>query len=285
MKNKNPSAYQKMFLVTPSVYQKLLTSIEEKDKISIEELNTKKDFKENKTISEKLLEKISGKDIGLQAEPNMLTPETEAIPQTQPILTREVVNEPPTEIFDEFYEPNVEILNENIQDVYKNPLNEPCPQDTDQGSIIPNLFYKPSIKNKVGKKTTQIDPLADQSNLRKLRSGKVTTDPYGFPCHMCNKKYTRKHDLKRHLESKTAHTNLTKTINQDHSNLNIENLDNEEKETFDYWDGGVNLDDTNAGENLLPKITPRKRGRPTKNKKSIAKVVQGNDQEFQTWNI
>ena len=33
MKNKNPSAYQKMFLVTPSVYQKLLTSIEEKDKI------------------------------------------------------------------------------------------------------------------------------------------------------------------------------------------------------------------------------------------------------------
>ena len=281
MKNKNPSAYQKMFLVTPSVYQKLLTSIEEKDKISIEELNTKKDFIENKTISEKLLQKISGKDIGLQAEPNMFTPETEAIPQTQPILTREVINEPANEILDQSIEPIVT----QPAEIYTNPLNEPCPQDTDQGSIIPNLFYKPSMQNKIGKKTIQIDALADQSNIRKLRSGKVTTDAFGFPCHMCNKKYTRKHDLKRHLESKTAHKNLKETANLDNSNLDNENLNNQEKETFDYWDDGLNLDDTNASENLLPKKIPRKRGRPTKNKKSISNVIQEPDQEFQTWNI
>ena len=32
-------AYQKMYLVTPGVYQKLLNCIEEKDKMSTEQLN------------------------------------------------------------------------------------------------------------------------------------------------------------------------------------------------------------------------------------------------------
>ena len=38
-KTKTESAYQKMLLVTPLVYQKLLNCIDEKDKVSTEELN------------------------------------------------------------------------------------------------------------------------------------------------------------------------------------------------------------------------------------------------------
>ena len=62
-KTKTESAYQKMLLVTPLVYQKLLNCIDEKDKVSTEELNIPTPGG-NKTPSEKIIEGISDIDVG-----------------------------------------------------------------------------------------------------------------------------------------------------------------------------------------------------------------------------
>jgi hypothetical protein len=288
MKNKSPSAYQKMFLVTPSVYQKLLSSIEEKDKVAVEELNMKKDLKEDKSISEKLLEKISGKDMGIQVGSDIPTAK-DTIPYANPTpIVDEFIPEVLPEIVPEqpIITQTIETPIQDVQNIYTNPLDEKCPQDTDQGSIIPDLFYKPSIKNKVGKKTSPIAALSDQSDLRKLRSGKVITNEAGFPCHICSKKYTRKHDLKRHLESKTAHKGFNQNINLDDS-VNKSDSENEEfHDTFDYWSDGKNLSESNTNETLLEPATPtpKKRGRP-KNISTTKPIATKNVTEFPTWTV
>lgn len=277
MKNKNISAYQKMFLVTPSVYQKLLNSIEEKDKVSIEQLNLKKDLKDSKTPSEKVLDKMSEKDI-VQVEPNISSIQMETPPLTTSAQTEEILRPPPS-ITDTPETSAVTPIN-NVPEIYTNPLNEPCPQETDQGSIIPNLFYKPSIKNKTPKKLNKVMVPEEQSEVRELRSGKVTL----FPCSVCGKKYTRNHDLKRHLDSKTAHKNFIVEKNLSVSEEN-QNSDNVMDESFEYWDKD-NIDTPNKPKLLIPKLTLKKKplGKPKNVKSNLTDSLQSAE-EFQTWTV
>jgi hypothetical protein len=69
------SAYSKMYLVTPSVYEKLLTVIDDKEKRVIEELNTPPETISDRP-SEKILQNLSNVDIGQTAETEMQPSET-----------------------------------------------------------------------------------------------------------------------------------------------------------------------------------------------------------------
>ena len=134
MKNKSPSAYQKMFLVTPSVYQKLLSSIEEKDKVAVEELNMKKDLKEDKSISEKFLEKISGKDMGIQVGSDIPTAK-DTIPYANPTpIVDEFIPEVLPEIVPEqpIITQTIETPIQDVQNIYPNftMLGANCTQYT-----------------------------------------------------------------------------------------------------------------------------------------------------------
>ena len=271
------SAYQKMYLVTPGVYQKLLNCIEDKDKMSTEQLNIPKVPPEIKTPSEAMVEEISNRDIGIQTIP----PQTENIemqfPETGEMGTQ-TINPPQTgEIGVQVGPETGEMATETdpipAQPMYtqtdriigpietpiqfpiqpQNPLREPCPQDTNEGGIIPSLFYKPSIRNRRPMKTLgkitkpqlqaalqnihqtllprQIvyqqpqrtlaiehfpEPILEQQTISKPRDLRQNilsvAGPSGFSCHICGHKYTRKHDLKRHLQSKTAHKNLQRNL-------------------------------------------------------------------------
>ena len=234
-KTKTESAYQKMLLVTPLVYQKLLNCINEKDKVSTEELNiTQQD--EVKSPSERIIGQISDQDIGIQ-------------PEVTPIITE---NKPQNVTFSDTE--NIPTQNMPFQEIipeeaYSNPLKNACPQDDDQGSIIPNLFYRPSFKTKRTRKPINLkqiqnkrgEPLAleynpnDFSDTRTLGEQDIRSTqnlstsfqpktlrqeqkefnikPSSFPCTICGHDFTRKHDLKRHMESRTVHRNL-KSINK-----------------------------------------------------------------------
>lgn len=251
-KIRTESAYQKMLLVTPMVYQKLLNCIDEKDKISTEELNAPKFDGNVKSVSEKLVEQISSKDMGIQVIPQIsskdtgiqvtpdstefgtqMIPETN-IPQMATVSTETDTSEiiPPTQT-----EPEI-----TSHEVSTNPLRTSCPQDTDQGSIIPTLFYRPSYKTKrVNKINPELqltptpleynpDPLMHTRPLqeqdirfakqlpsfspRSLGNKKTDFKIRGgiskskFPCSICGNTFTRKHDLKRHLASPTVHKNF-----------------------------------------------------------------------------
>ena len=313
MKNKNVSAYQEMYMITKGVYQKVLNCVQEKDKIATEQMNTNKPIQENKTISEKIIDNISAKDLGLSIEPPMTNiPTTTKMLSTEPVLeniaSQPVVTETET-ITPPISTETVEIAlpTETQQEVYSNPLREQCPQDTEQGSIIPNLFYKPSIKNKrIPKGSNQIITQPQIEIARELRSKSKLPTPIelagvkknSFPCSICGKTYTRNHDLKRHLESSTAHKNKNQVlqisnIEEPKPNLQLtQNIDDGLPPTwhappknFDLWN---NPNPSTSSENIY--ITPKikktvdkpKLGKPYNKKKSEGgdKSIQN---EFNTW--
>ena len=136
-KIRTESAYQKMLLVTPMVYQKLLNCIDEKDKISTEELNAPKFDGNVKSVSEKLVEQISSKETGIQVTPattefgTQMIPETN-IPQMVTVSTETDTSEiiPPYQGMPMSTQTEPEITSHEVS---TNPLRTSCPQDTDQG--------------------------------------------------------------------------------------------------------------------------------------------------------
>ena len=181
MKPKFQSAYQKMYLVTPGVYEKLKICIEENEKRATEKLNFPlPTVQEIKTPSEKILQQISSRDIGIQTQPETGELSTQTVnPQTGEISTQ-TINPQTGEIGTQVYpimstigtetetipsEPistQTEPVNVAIpistqtdiplptspepQQVYVNPLRQPCPQETEQGRIIPSILHQPRNK-------------------------------------------------------------------------------------------------------------------------------------------
>ena len=177
MKPKFQSAYQKMYLVTPGVYEKLKICIEENEKKATEKLNfPPPTIQEIKTPSEKILEQISSRDIGIQTQPETgeistqtINPQTgeistQTIPQTSEIGTQvyptmstvetETVPGQPISTQTDMPLPSIPISTQTDiplpmspePEVYVNPLREPCPQETEQGRIIPSILHRPRNK-------------------------------------------------------------------------------------------------------------------------------------------
>lgn len=82
MKPKQSSPYSKMYLVTPSVYEKLLTCLDEKEKRSVEEMNIEKDIPMEERPAEKYIEMLTKEELEPQSGPS-ITPELATVPEQQ----------------------------------------------------------------------------------------------------------------------------------------------------------------------------------------------------------
>ena len=133
-------------------------------------------IQEIKTPSEKILEQISSRDIGIQTQPETgeistqtINPQTgeistQTIPQTSEIGTQvyptmstvetETVPGQPISTQTDMPLPSIPISTQTDiplpmspePEVYVNPLREPCPQETEQGRIIPSILHRPRNK-------------------------------------------------------------------------------------------------------------------------------------------
>ena len=224
---KTLSAYTKMYLVTPSVYQKLLNCIEEKDKNSIENLNTDKTEGEIKTPSEQIVQKISNQDVGIQTvnetsnfgnqfNPNMGNVETQTIDTpTNQIFGSEYLQ-------DEFH-PEEQGGAMEIKETHTNPLKTPCQNNSNTNEdVMPNLVYRPSNpSNKI-----PTIPAISRKSLKK------------FMCEVCGKTFTRNHDLKRHLSTPAIHKYIKSANKQSNPTQFLQDEFHPEEpqsENFDTW--------------------------------------------------
>ena len=82
-----------------------------------------------------------------------------------------------------------------------------------------------------------------------------------FPCHICQSSFTRKNDLKRHLESPTVHKNLLRNPNLQIQNpkkvIQVQpppNLTPEiPKENFEFWENDIQ---PSTSQIVTPSIIP-----------------------------
>ena len=127
-----------MYMVTPSVYQKMLNCISDKDKIVTENLN--EPVKEDeKTTADKIVEGISHQDFSEQ--PQLVEPPN-IVEEQKP-----VVSNPTDAIFsnpnsDEYWEDDPQPLVGNYPPqelVYSNPLKTPCSQNYSEGQLAPSV--------------------------------------------------------------------------------------------------------------------------------------------------
>lgn len=87
--SKQVSVYSKMFLVTPSVYEKLLTCLDEKEKRLIEDMNIDKDIPVAERPAEKYIEMLTKEELEPQQQQSII-PEITAIPEQQ-IIKPEII--------------------------------------------------------------------------------------------------------------------------------------------------------------------------------------------------
>ena len=281
--------YSKMYMVTPSVYQKLLNCISDKDKMLTENLNlTEKE--DEKTTADKIVEGISHQDFSEQ--PQLV--ETPNIVEEQ----KPVVSNPTDAIFsnpnpDEYWEDDPQPLvgNPPQQLVYSNPLKTPCSQNYSEGQLVP-VVKQPTMamvdmNPRVVMRKSDIVNLNPKVSLKRLQFlspeimkkpaislAPVNTVPEipkkaSFQCNICFRNFTRLWDLKRHLKSSKVHGNLNlqpakpQVLDND---LTMEELNPPITESFDNWSAGT----TRSGKKFIPMDTSR----PTVRGKRSAKVAK-----------
>ena len=149
MKKSSISTYSRMYLVTPTVYEKLLTCIDEKDKKVTENLNvskSKKDRPSDDVIHELNIESFNEpREVEFQAEPEEMF-EGEG----------EVENEGPPPQSDIIYQSETPDQPGDIDMPQNDPtemssaktLESPCVLSSERGEVIPQggLIYRPKQK-------------------------------------------------------------------------------------------------------------------------------------------
>jgi len=149
MKKSSISTYSRMYLVTPTVYEKLLTCIDEKDKKVTENLNvskSKKDRPSDDVIQELNIESFNEpREVEFQAEPEEMF-EGEG----------EVENEGPPPQSDIIYQSETPDQPGDIDMPQNDPtemssaktLESPCVLSSERGEVIPQggLIYRPKQK-------------------------------------------------------------------------------------------------------------------------------------------
>ncbi len=157
------SPYSKMYLVTPGVYDKLLTCLDEKDKKSTELLNIEKEREDRP--GEKVIEDITTGDFEPQPmeaitpveeqQPQVeefIPPTPEVFGQEQQVQPQDIIEE--GEITETMQVPpgEPEILQQQQE---PNPLRTPCAIPTDPNQVIKPPLFVPSIVKRGVKRTIQ----------------------------------------------------------------------------------------------------------------------------------
>ena len=257
MKN---STYSKMYLVVPSVYDKVLKCIDEKDKKTLEQLNIDKDEIIIRP-SEKYFEDIVSKELQ-ENDPKI----------DQPKSTK-FINQIPEQTFGS---DNPEFEQEEINIETNNPLKTDCPDVQDQ--FIPQVFTdlkkthisKPKI-TPVNKKQEQMQNIQKKEIIPQVKLTRAFKNvPRNFVCNFCSKPFKSTYHLNRHIKSvhkdlldKPAQSQLIDVIDEpiiiNHNNP-IEKQKVINKEEFPNWQEqplgqakGKKRTSTEAKINYLPK--------------------------------
>jgi hypothetical protein len=213
------SAYSKMYLVLPSIYDKVLKSIDEKDKKTLEQLNIDKENSPSRP-SEKYLEDVANTEL---QENN---PQTEFIDPETTILNEpeQTFGESEAEITEptEMIEPIHETLTTTT-----NPLKTDCGQPDVQDKFIPMI--QPGLKRKriakpkiivpsILKQNPQIQQIKEsaviQPNINRppmsvkfpTKVSPIKEVPRNFVCNFCKKTFKSTYHLNRHIGG--VHKNL-----------------------------------------------------------------------------
>ena len=200
------SAYSKMYLVTPSVYEKLLHCLDNADAKMTKDSNVEKHFATTQTPAEKEIQTLNLESFN---EP----PETL---QEEIVTHPETVQVPPAIYGSEFDEQQQQQQEEQQQqqqvvgekipvpqyEIVNNPLKQSCAtQSTDTETVVPkaNLIYNPNwkITNVAGKKNVKVStptfhPYGPPGDRTKMP--KQATD---LQCPVCYKFFDRKWSLTR----------------------------------------------------------------------------------------
>jgi len=169
------SAYSKMYLVTPSVYEKLLSCLDEADKRMTEKLNAPEEAVPERPATQ-YIEELQQQDLlpGEEQQQLLIGPvePAEIMEQQQPLLDTQIEGLPAEPLID-YVEPEIHIQEEQMplqqqvvqqppvqqqvippiirsqvpQQLVDNPLRQPCPiEDTER--VIPRiLHYNPKKKS------------------------------------------------------------------------------------------------------------------------------------------
>lgn len=219
------SPYSKMYLVLPSVYDKVLKSIDEKDKKVLEQLNIEKETEVRP--AEKYFENVA----------NVELQENDPQPSTSKFIDPKSTNQPeqtfgqaeiipPNEMIEN--QPNEMIENltpepEGISEVI-NPLKTDCAQPDVQDQFIPiihpDLKRKKIVKPALGKITKPVilpsivkqhPQIQRIQNVDKMQPDITQIKLKGviaknFVCNICLKRFKSNYHLNRHIQS--VHKNL-----------------------------------------------------------------------------
>ena len=146
------SPYSKMYLVSPGVYDKLLTCLDEKDKKSTELLNIEKE-KEDRP-GEKIIEDITAGELQEQElndnNDEMINENIETVPETPEVFGENEPNQSDNftpediQVNDDFQTPDQQINQQQL-----NPIKNPCITNTNDPNRIvkESSYYKPNISS------------------------------------------------------------------------------------------------------------------------------------------
>ena len=154
------SPYSKMYLVSPGVYDKLLTCLDEKDKKSTELLNLEKEREDRP--GEKVIEDITTGDFipqqmdaatqieEQQQVQEFIPPTPEVFGVEQQVQPQDIIEE--GEITEPMQVPpgEPEIIQQE-----PNPLRTQCPIPTDPSQVVKQPIFIPSLVKKGVKRTSQ----------------------------------------------------------------------------------------------------------------------------------
>lgn len=194
MKN---SAYSKMFLVLPSIYDKVLKCIDEKDQKVLDQLNIQKDEGDGSRASEKYFEDVASTELNDSGQ-NYANQSSEFIDPPSNIAEQTFGEDQNDQINIQPNDPDPNDPNDrgNIQHfVNNNPLKNDCAQPDVQDQFIPQVFQN----RKDITKTKIVVP----NILKKLsQKSPIKNVPRNFICNICTKPFKSTYHLKRHINAK-----------------------------------------------------------------------------------
>jgi hypothetical protein len=205
-----------MFLVLPSVYDKVLKSIDEKDKKVLEQVNIEKETEVRP--AEKYFENVA----------NVELQENDPQPSTSEFIDPESTNQPEQTFGQtEVIQPNEMIENPTPEPESReiiNPLKTECAQPDFQDQFVPIIqpglkrkkilkpalgkITKPIIIPSIIKKQPQIERIQNiemmQPDITQIKQKGVVSK--NFVCNICLKRFKSNYHLNRHIQS--VHKNL-----------------------------------------------------------------------------
>lgn len=238
------SPYSKMYLVSPGIYEKMLKCIDEGDKAATEALNTSSFLTDRKRPAEQAIDDMYKEE--LQRAP-LSTDQLQ-----QPDVQHENLNVPiqDTPIIPN-YGSNIVPLNVAQQRPLAEDFSASKMSDVSAVPMPGSSFHaKLPINRRISELFSEVESSIPLSP--------VKTAPKRFPCSFCDKTFSRKHDVKRH-------------INEKHGDKGeLENVIAESSAAYDAWkDNPAESSGEESKLSILDK-TPTKKSGITKVKKTIS---------------